>query len=81
MADSMPVPAISTFSFAANFTRALQHLAPLLVAEQDGFAGRTLDDDAGHRRTRILLDILFQLAKVDFAVGIERGGDGRKNSV
>ena len=68
------------FFVGRSFARAPQHLAPLVVAQQDGLAGRALHNNAGDRPARILLDVLFQLAKVDLAVRIKRRGDGRIDS-
>jgi len=69
IADSIPVPAIRTFSLAAA-SRRLQYLATFFVAQQDGFAGRALNHDAVIACAN-MLNILFQLAKVNSAVGIK----------
>ncbi len=69
------------FFVRSRFAGTLQYLAALFIAEQDGFASRAKHDNANHRRTRIVLDILFELAEVNFAVGIKRSGNGRKDSV
>ena len=64
-----------------RFHGRLQHVAPLLIAEQDGLAGRALHHHARDRRPRVPVDIGFELSVVNIAVGIERRGDGRKDSV
>src|SRR5271167_1699446 len=59
----------------------LQHLAALLIAQQNGFTSRALHDDASQRPARVLLDVLYELAEIDLGVGIKRRRDGRKYSV
>ena len=58
-----------------------KYFATLFVGKQDGFAGRALHDDSRNGSFRIALDIGFELFVVDIAVGIKRGGYGRKDSL
>ena len=62
-------------------THGLQHIAPFLVGEQNGFTSRAFDDDACHGSAGITLDVGFKLFEIDLTVRIERRGDRRKNTV
>ena len=55
--------------------------AALVVGEEDGLAGGSEDDDARGGRARIVLDVLLELAVIDAAVRVERGGDRGEDSV
>ena len=81
MADSTPVPAIMTFSLASRGDGGLEDFALLVSGEKDGLAGGAEDDDSCGGRAGIVLDVLLELAMVDGAVRVERGGDGGIDSV
>ena len=63
------------------FAGRLQNIALLLIGEHERLARRPEHDDARDRSPRVALDVGLKLFIVDVAVGIERRGDGRKNSV
>ena len=69
------------FVVGSRFARGLEDLALLIVAEQNGFAGRTLHHDAGNRPARVLFNVLLELAEINFAVLVEGRGDGREDTV
>ncbi len=74
-------PGNQDFVGRSGVTRALEHIPPLLIGEQDGFAGRSLHDDTRDRCTRVAVHVVFQLLEINVALGIKRRGDGRENSV
>ena len=80
IADSIPVPAISTLWLAADSRAVFSTCTLLFLRKQNRFSGRPEHDDARHRRTRIAFDVGFELLVVDVAVGIERRRDGGKDS-
>ena len=63
-----------------RFAGRLQHLPLLFPRKENGFSSRAEHDDARHRGTRIAFDVGFELLVVNVTVGIERRGDGGKDS-
>jgi hypothetical protein len=57
-----------------------EDVAGFLIAEHDGFAGGSKDDEAGAGGAGVALDVMFELAQVEAAVGIERSGDCREDA-
>ena len=58
-----------------------EDVAGFVVAQHDGFAGGTEDDEAGAGRAGVVLDVGLELAQVEAAVGVERSGDRRENAI
>src|SRR5580692_9896508 len=60
--------------------RGLQNVPTFLIGEKDGFASRSLNDNASDGRARVALGIRFNFLVINFAVGIKRRGNGWENS-
>ena len=58
-----------------------EDVAGFVIAEHDGFAGGTEDDDARAGSAGVVFDVGLELAQVEAAVGVEGSGDRRKDAV